>query len=148
MAIEKLLAPRPGCQAERSEYRLEVTVVFTSPSATAAALRRASLLASQLTAQINLVVPHVVPYPLPLESPPVRLALTERRFAAIAEESPVETMVRVYLCRDRWEALKLVLRPRSLVVIGGDKSCWPTDEKGLAQKLRREGHDVVFTETE
>ena len=44
-------------------------------------------------------------------------------------DSPVETIVRLYLCRDRFETLQAVLRPRSLVVIGGRRRWWPTSGK-------------------
>ena len=57
------------------------------------------------------MVPQVVPYPLPLESPPVLIDWNERRFRVIADESPVETTVRIYLCRDRLETLTAVLKP-------------------------------------
>jgi hypothetical protein len=112
------------------------------------ALSRASALADHLNAHISLLVPQVVPYPLPLESPPVLLDFSEPWLREIAAQSPVETSVRIYLCRDRVETLQSVLRPGSLVVIGGRKRWWPTREKSLARTLRHSGHEVVFTETE
>ena len=152
MAFERRLIPKTGRPIEpitdRAEHRLEVTVVFTSHSGTAAALKSAGVLASKLSAHITLVVPQIVPYPLPLESPPVLLQFSEQRFDEITKLSAVETVVRLYLCRDRWETLKAVLRPRSLVVIGGRKRWWPTREKRLARQLRRAGHEVVFAEME
>jgi hypothetical protein len=54
--------------------------------------------------------------------------------------------VRVYLCRDRAEVVRSVLKPHSLVVIGGNRRWWPTREKRLARQLRRSGHAVVFAE--
>jgi hypothetical protein len=72
----------------------------------------------------------------------------DRRFRLIACQSPVETSVRIFLCRDRVETLKSVLGPRSLVVLGGRSRWWPTAEKLLARNLRRAGHEVIFTETE
>jgi hypothetical protein len=151
-AFEMVLAPdRKGTapsQAGESEHRLAITVVFTSTSATTAALRKAGVLADNLNACIKLVAPQVVPYPLPLETPPVLLAFSERRFREIAMESPVETTVQIFLCRDRWETLKGVLAPHSLVVVGGRRRWWPTKEETLARKLRRAGHEVIFTETE
>ena len=152
LAFQKLLVPaierpRPP-RHDESKHRLEVAVVFTSATPTIAALKKAGALADKLGARINMVVPQIVPYPLPLESPPVLLDFSERRFREIAMESPVETNVRIYLCRDRLETLKSVLAPGSLVVIGGRKRWWPTREKRLAQQLRRAGHEVIFTETE
>jgi len=93
MAFERLLSPRPGRPiepaADAAEHRLEVAVVFTSGSATIAALKKAGVLASKLSAHITLIVPQIVPYPLPLKSPPVLLDFSERRFAEIAKESRV-----------------------------------------------------------
>lgn len=152
LAFQKLLDPATGRAApprhDESGHRLEVAVVFTSATPTVAALKQAGALADRLSARINMVVPQIVPYPLPLESPPVLLDFSERRFREIARESPVETNVQIYLCRDRLETLKSVLAPGSVVVIGGRKRWWPTREKRLVRQLRRAGHEVVFTETE
>ena len=135
---------RPG---EPQESRLNIVVIFTSSSATIAALMRAGSLAESLNADITLIVPQVVPFPLPLTSPPVLLDFQESRFREIAEVIPVEIRVHLYLCRDKLETLKEVLQPRSLVVVGGRKRVWPTREERLARKLRRAGHDVIFTES-
>jgi hypothetical protein len=127
---------------------MELCVVFTSVKATLAALRTAGTLASRLQTRITLVVPQVVPYPLQLASPPVLIDLSEKQFRVLAERSPVETNVQIYLCRDRADALVLMLKTRSLVVIGGKRRWWPTEEARLAKRLRRAGHEVVFVETE
>ncbi len=152
LALERVLTPSPGYPApqaiEETESRLNVAVVFTSVESTLAALRKAGALANRLSGRITLVVPQIVPYPLPLTSPPVLLDWNEKRFRVIASESPVETTVLIYLCRDRLETLTAVLSPRSLVVVGGRKRSWPTAEKRLARKLRRAGHEVIFTEME
>ncbi len=118
-------------------------MIFTSAPQTLAALRRAGDLASRLDARITLLVPQVVPFPCPLASPPVLVEFSERRLRLLAEASPVETTVKLYLCRDRWTALVELLKPRSLVVIAGRRR-----EKRLAQRLSRAGHEVVFAETE
>jgi hypothetical protein len=120
--------------------------VFTSAEATVAALRKAADLADRLAARITLVVAQPVPYPLPLDSPPVPVDWTERRFRAIAGKSPVETRVELYLCRDRVQTIAEVLQPKSLVVVGARKRWWPTWESKLARTLRRCGHQVIFAE--
>jgi hypothetical protein len=152
LALEKTLAPAPARPenppAGETNSRLEVTVVFTSVEPTLRALKEAGALAERLDSRITLVVPQVVPYPLPLTSPPVLLDFNERRFSVLASQSPVETTVCIFLCRDRWEALQLALKPRSLVVIGGRKGWWLRPEKRLARQLRRAGHEVVLVETE
>jgi len=152
LALERVLAPAPGFPRPpaivETESRLNVAVIFTSVQSTLAALKKAGALANRLSGRITLVVPQVVPYPLPLTSPPVLLDWNEKRFRVIAGESPVETTVQIYLCRDRLETLTAVLSPRSLVVVGGPKRWWPTAEKRLARTLRRAGHEVILTETE
>lgn len=153
LALEKLLTPESGHfrppVAGQTESRLNISVVFTSVAPTLAALKKAGALANQLGGHITLLVPQVVPYPLPLESPPVLLDWNERRFRVIASHSPVETMVRLYLCRDRRETLMAALKPLSLVVIGGrTRWWWPTSEERLARTLRHAGHEVIYTGTE
>ncbi len=153
LALERILIPATARPArprdEQTDQRLNISVIFTSVEWTVAALRKAGALASSLGSRITLLVPQVVPYPLPLESPPVLLDWNEKRFRSIASESPVETIVRLYLCRDSVETLKNALSPKSVVVIGGRKGWWPfTREKRLAGQLRRAGHEVIFTETE
>jgi hypothetical protein len=110
-------------------------------------LKEAGALARSLGARITLLAPQVVPYPLTLESPQVLIDFNEKRFRVIANESPVETNVQIYLCREEFETLERALSPGSLVVLGGRKRWWSTREKTLATKLRRSGHEVVFKET-
>ena len=152
LALQKILIPAPDRPQTpplvEAEPRLNIEVVFTSVEATLVALRRAADLANRLAARITLVVPQVVPNPLPLESPPVLLDWNERRFRVIAEESQVEMTVQIYLCRDRVQALCALVKPRSVVVLGGRKAWWPTPETRLARKLRRAGHEVILVETE
>jgi hypothetical protein len=152
LAIEKILVPATGHpqppSTTEADQKLNISVVFTSVESTLAALREAGGLASSLGARITLLVPQVVPYPLALETPPVLIEFNEKRFRTIASQSPVETTVQIYLCRDGLETLTNVLNPGSIVVIGGRKRWWPTREEQLARQLRREGHEVVFKETE
>jgi hypothetical protein len=152
LAMEKLLAPAPGRPAqhtgEETDQKLNIAVVFTSVASTLAALKEAGNLANSLGARIQLIVPQVVPYPLPLETPPVLVEFNEHRFRVIADESPVETSVQIYLCRDRLEMLLQTLSPGAPVVIGGCKKWWPTTERLLACRLRQAGHKVIFIETE
>ena len=152
-ALEKAVGPKSGLPQSSAgsnpASRLNISVVFTSVEATLAALREAGALADRLAARITLLVPQVVPYPLPLQSPPVLLDWSQRRFRVIASESTVETRVQLYLCRDRLQTLKSVLKPRSVIVIGGRRRWWwPTSEEALARTLRRAGHEVIFKGTE
>jgi hypothetical protein len=152
LALERLVTPSTRLP-ERSTPRevepgLDISVVFTSVEATLTALKQAGSLANRLGAHITLVVPQIVPDHLPLDSPPVLIDWNEKRFRTIASEASVQTAVQIYLCRDRWETLSSVLKPHSLVVVGGKKRWWPTAESRLAGKLRKAGHEVIFTEKE
>ena len=130
------------------DSKLSFAVIYTSLDATITALKKAEILASRLHGRVDLIVTQVVPYPLPLNRPPVSLKFCRRRLRAISSDSPVETTVRLFLCRDQLATLKRVLRPHSLVVVGGRGRWWALGEKCLARRLRRAGHDVIFTETE
>ena len=145
--FEKFLIPAPATR--ETSPRLNINVVFTSVDATLAALKEAGRLADRLAACITLVVLQIVPYPLPLTSPTVSVEWNERRFRVIANKSPVETIIHLYLCRDRFETLLSVLKRGSLVVVGGRKHWWRrTPEKALVRTLQRAGHEVIFTGTE
>ena len=151
-ALEKPLAPATGYpkQAHVVEinHPLDIAVMFTSVEPTLWALKQAGALADRLNSRITLVVPQIVPYPLPLTRPPVLLDFNERRFSVIASKCRVDTIVRICLCRDRWNGLATVLKPHSLVVIGGRKRWWPAAEARLARRLRRAGHEVITVEME
>ena len=147
---ERPLAPVAGLPEPpsygTSQHRFEISVIFTSFDATAAALKMAGTLVKGLSAHVKLVVPQVVPYPLPLDNPPVLREFCERRLRDITNESPVDTTVLVYLCRNRLATLRAVLKRGSIVVIGGCRRWWPTPEKSLARKMCRSGYEVIFTE--
>ena len=149
LAFNRSLNPSgilPETATPETESGLNITVIFTSVEATVTALQKAGALAESLSARITLVVPQIVPFPLPLTSPPVLLDFQENRFREIASQSPVDITVQLYLCRDSMETLNKVLKPHSLIVVGGRKRVWPTAAKKLARKLRKAGHEVIFTE--
>jgi len=151
LAIEKILVPAPGHSTidVEAEQKLDISVVFTTVDATLAALKEACNLASNLGARITLVVPQVVAYPVPLQTPPVLVEFNENRFRVLASNSPVETSVKIYLCRDRLETLLQVLSPGTIVVLGGQKRRWPwwlTKDERLARRLRLTGYEVLYKE--
>ncbi|HEX5230335.1 MAG TPA: hypothetical protein VFW44_21630 [Bryobacteraceae bacterium] len=135
--------------ADETDRRLNMSVIFNSVESTRAALIEAGALAKSLSGRITLLVPQVVPYPLPLDPPSVLVEFNEKRFRVIASNSPIETTVHVYLCRDKIQTLTSVLRPGSIVVLSGRKRWWwRTRDEVLARKLRRAGHKVIFKEME
>jgi hypothetical protein len=152
-AFEKQLIPeilRPDWRpSEGEDHPLEISVVATSPDTVSTALERAAGLAGSLSARITVIVPQIVPFPLPLSTPPVLLDFQESRLRQIASKSPVETVVRIYLCRDPWEVLKTVLMPHSLIVLASRRR-WRLlrRENRLARRLRKAGHEVIMADSE
>lgn len=122
-----------------------VTVLYTTPEPTLAALRTARRLTREHGAPVRLIVMLPVPYPLPLASPPVPLGFTERQIRQLASQASVETKIELYVCRDRREVLRDYLEPGSLVVLGGNRRWWwGGPERKVARWLQQYGHSVVF----
>ena len=111
--------------------------------------RERSELARNLDARIRLLVMQNVPLSWSVECPPVSLVFIEERCRQMALEcaEAFEVKIDVYLCWDKWQALRQALRPRSLIVIGGKRRLWRSDEQKLARRLESEGHRIVFADT-
>jgi hypothetical protein len=127
--------------------QLEVNVIFTDHAATAVALQYAVSLARDLSGRITLRAPLAVPLRLSLDESPVSVRFMERSLSDLVcrlGEDAAGVTVHLYLCRDPLEALLEVLSPGSLVVIGGRKRWWATEESRIAKALRSQGHRVVF----
>jgi len=132
---------------EQGLGHLEVNVIFTDLAATAVALQYAASLARNLSGSIRLRAPFVVPPRLSLDESPISARFMERTLADLVcplQQDAAEVAVHLYLCRDRLETLLQVLSLDSLVVIGGRRRCWPTEESRMAKALRSKGHRVVF----
>jgi hypothetical protein len=130
-----------------AERPLDIVVVFTGIPGTLAALNAAGAMARGLNTRVRLVVPQAIPYVYPVNQAPIAVGFTERLLADLvgkaANGSP-ETAIEIYLCRDRLRTMLEVLKPNSLIVVGGRKRLWPTKESILARKLRSNGHEVIF----
>lgn len=129
-----------------TETALEVLVIFTDAAGTLAALKLGAGLAQELQAHIRVLMPYEVPYALPLTKPAVPVEFLENQIRSLAAKTHLEVAAHIYLCRDRMRALKLLLRPHSLVLVGGKKRWWPTSAQKLAQILQENGHRVIFAE--
>lgn len=127
-----------------TEEGLEVLVVHTDEDGTMAALRMAGELARELAARIRLILPYEVPYALPLTRPPVAVEFLESQIRELASRSNLNVAVQIYLCRDKRRTLELLLKPLSLVVVGGRKRWWRTAAQRLAHALEERGHQLIF----
>jgi hypothetical protein len=140
-------AATPTTTEGREIGNLEVNVVFTDSQGSLAALKTAGALAHDLGTSTNLVAPQAVPYALDLDQPQISVDFTEQLLSDLvsqAVQGHLETNVRICLCRNRLETVLQVLKPNSLLVVGGGKRWWPTQEGLLARRLRSKGHQVVF----
>lgn len=136
---DSLLRPQSFC----------VNLVYTQPEATAAALRAAESLAQDLESTIH--VRALVPVPCQLEidcgfySAQALIGLLEKLLQRVGSNR-CEYVLHVYVCRSRIETLLRVLRPSSLLVIGGRRRFWPTAEGRIAKAMRAAGHSVAFVD--
>ncbi len=135
----------PVSAPEVQNPELEVNLVYTRLPGAAKSLDVACGLARGLGARVTVHVAQVIPYPLELKSPQVPVQFAEQQLLDIAGEQPVETSIRIYLCRDLTETIRQVLKPDSVVIVGGRKRWWPTRERKLAVALRRDGHRVILS---
>ncbi len=125
-----------------SNRKLDLQVIFTDLPKTAASLAAARTLARDLGARITLIAAQIVPYPLSLTEPDVPVEFTERLMESLAIDN--DAVVEIYLCRDRAEAIRSVLPPDSLVIVGARKwRWWPSWEGRLARLLRHDGRRVL-----
>ena len=101
----------------------------------------------KLDASLKLLLPYEVPYALPLTRPAVPVEFLEGQLRALASKVPMGFAGHIYLCRDKNRTLHLILKPGSIVILGGRKRWWPTAEHRLARMLKKDGHHVILAES-
>jgi hypothetical protein len=74
----------------------------------------------------------------------VTLPFTRRRFRTLAEDVAVETNIDIHLVRDPDKTIESILKPYSVVVMGGRRTWWPNAHSRVAKRLERLGHQVVL----
>jgi len=149
LALPQFLRTEPGTELGSDSPSMNVTVIASNGRGTIAALRAAERLAANLGASIALVKAQIIPFEFPLEDPPVSIDFLQRQLYGLVCEAGIKTekiTVHLWLCRDRFVGLRKILRPRSLVVIGGRKRWW-SREKALERFLSQAGHQVVFIDS-
>jgi hypothetical protein len=119
-------------------------VIATTDEGTLSALAEAKRRVHGVdAARIVLLVPHRVSYAVPPD-PEAATAISEQ-YRALVTSAGVDAVVRVCFCRRREDAFRWMLGKRSLVVMGGrHRWWWPTAAERIAERLKRQGHDVVF----
>ena len=143
--------PRTGTSDNTRSEALTVNVVFTHERATIAALKAALVYAQSLGARIHLRAAIVVPLRLPLNEPQVSVDFMENKLCELvghAYPNGCDCTVHLYVCRNWADTLSQVLKPGSLVVIGGRRRWWPTEERRMADRLQAQGHHVTLVNPE
>jgi len=128
---------------------LSVNIVYTGPQTTLPALRAADSLARDLRATVHIRAMISVPRQLAMEFAFSSIQFLKRLIGDLVERvgsERSEYVLHIYLCRSRIETLLQVLRPPSLLVIGGRRRLWPTAESRLSKAAISAGHSVAFVD--
>jgi hypothetical protein len=64
----------------------------------------------------------------------------------LVSKTPVDIAAHIYLCRDKCRTVRLILEPRSIVILGDRKRWWSVEQK-LPRALKKDGHHVIFAES-
>jgi hypothetical protein len=122
---------------------LWITIPYTTPELTRAALRHAGV-CSDLNVHVSLVDVQVVPYPCTLDQPPINKEFSSNRLQELFKESGLPGHAQVLYTRDWLEGFRRGLEPGSLVIVATKKHWWPTREEKLAWELLAAGHQVML----
>jgi hypothetical protein len=139
-------APPENCSASNSNSRLELNVVFTTHAGTRAALVATTAWQSCLDARIVLWYAFGVPHAFPLDSPPVSPAFTEQRLTGLALNCCADREIEIQIChcRGERECLGSIIRSGSIILLGGRKRWWRTNEEGLTRFFDSRGYRALF----
>ena len=119
-------------------------VVATTEDGTRRALSEAARLADGSGVRVLLLVPHVVSFLRTTGDAQEATAIADR-YRALAADAGVDARVRLCVCRRLDDVFRWMLGPHARVVIGGrQRWWWPTAAERMADRLRREGRDVLF----
>ena len=119
-------------------------VVATTEDGTRRALSEAARLADGSGVRVLLLVPHVVSFLRTTGDAQEATAIADR-YRALAADAGVHARVRLCVCRRLDDVFRWMIGPHARVVIGGrQRWWWPTAAERMADRLRREGRDVLF----
>ena len=134
---------------EEESHLLSINVVYTRPETTITALRAVESLAGDLSATIHIRAMIAVPRQLALDLAFTSVEFLKRLLTDLVERigsTGCAYVLHIYVCRNRIETLLRVLRPSSLLVVGGHRRLWPTAESRLSKAAISAGHSVAFVD--
>jgi hypothetical protein len=126
------------------EAEMQLVVVHSEPSVTAAVLQRAAKLLSGLNARVLLVAVHSVPFPASFASASSSHAHLVGQLADLASQCSLPVTPHVVMARGWEEGFRFVLQEESTVLVGTRKGLWRTHEERLAGILAKDGHKVAL----
>jgi hypothetical protein len=119
-------------------------VVATTDAGTRRALAEAARLGHGSGVRVLLLVPHVVSFLRTTGDAGEATAIADR-YRALAVDAGVDARVRLCVCRRLDDVFRWMLGPHARIVIGGrQRWWWPTAAERMAERLRRQGRDVLF----
>jgi hypothetical protein len=122
-------------------------IPFRDPKLTKSALDYAAGLISKEEDFVRLIDVQVVPYGVPLNHPGVDARYLQRRLKELGRESELRVSPQVTFARVWEQGFRRVLPHGATVLIPFRRSEWNSSEKRLASRLRRQGHQVIWVES-
>ena len=129
---------------------ISLNVLYTNPEATAIAPANCRITVSRSSSDYPRasysVQFHIASRSTILSYPLHFLARLLREIVERFGSAARQYVLHIYVCRSRIDTLLRVLRPSSLVVIGGRRRIWPTAETRLSKAVAAAGHSVAFVD--
>jgi hypothetical protein len=123
----------------------DLSVIYTDPEGTAAALATAGRLTKDLRMRIRVLAFQVVPPRVSMSEPLVSPEFAVNDILKTLGPYDSETLTLEYvLCRDKRETAARWVGASGTVIVGGRKRLLPSDEQRLATYLQNRGCEVIF----
>jgi hypothetical protein len=121
-----------------------VSVIYTGFDETLTAARVGADLATKMGVPLRVVHFRTVPRQLDVDRPDGLSPIEGDAFTSRLIDEGISARARVYLCRDELKTIAFAFKPRSIVVIGGRHSWFPTHVERWRHALEDAGHFVVL----
>jgi hypothetical protein len=125
----------------------EIVVLYKQSGLMAVGLDFATTLVQELSVPFRLLEMRVVPHGIPLDIPARRTRL-ENNLRRIAKKSAVPIRTDVILARNWEQGIRRALRSRSVVLIPIQESSRTRQDKRMAERMRKCGHQVIWLGSE